>query len=91
MQLHLLIIPQKLPVKIYGKRNLIQRDVLVFAVDGCVLLAVDVDEGKADHGIGKRREPSCIGTGRQDKGRSRSGGKLPIFTIKFFAAPKMPS
>ena len=53
-QLHLLIIPQKLPVKIYGKRNLIQRDVLVFAVDGCVLLAVDVDGGKADHGIEKR-------------------------------------
>ena len=46
MQLHLLIIPQKLPVKIYGKRNLIQRDVLVFAVDGCVLLAVDVDGAK---------------------------------------------
>ena len=71
----LLVVPQQRLVKIHGQVELIHADVLIFAVDRGVLLAVDINGCKADDGVRKVGKAAGIRAGRQDKGCYRRVGK----------------
>jgi len=47
----LCVVSQQLFVEIDRDGELVDADVLVFSVHGCVLLVVDVDGREADHGV----------------------------------------
>lgn len=63
----LCVVSQQLFVEIDRDGELVDADVLVFSVHGCVLLVIDVDGREADHGVGEACEASRVCACRQDE------------------------
>lgn len=71
----LCVVSQQLFVEIDRDGELVDADVLVFPVHGCILLVVDVDGREADHGVGEVCEASRVRACRQDERGDGSIGK----------------
>ena len=71
----LCVVSQQLLVEIDRDGELVDADVLVFPVHGCVLLVVDIDGHEADHGVGEVCEASRVRACRQDERGDGGVGK----------------